>query len=865
MARLCCVVMVVLSFAGVGVGPCLGATSDGPTAAMGLAERLLGERATEFAFAAMPQDNGRDVYEVEAADGRVVIRGSGGVAIASGLKWYLTHKAHCQVSLYGSQVRLPAVLPDVKPACRSVSPHRYRYLLNYCAFGYSLPWWDWAQWERLIDWMALNGINMPLAVTGQEAVWQAVGRRVGLTEAEMDQFLAGPPFLPFGWMGCLDGWGGSLGKSWVTRHAALERRILARERELGMTPVLQGFTGHVPRAITRVRPDAQLRTIRWIEWETAVLEPTSPAFRDIGRMFLEEQQRLYGTSHLYASDTFIEMTPPSGDPEYLSRLSRAILGSMTEVDPDAVWVVQGWIFVNNPSFWTEERARAFFDAVPDDRMVVLDLFCESSPAWTKTHAFYGKPWLWCIVQNFGRTIRLEGNLPKINADLPAAIASRDKGRLSGIGIVCEGLDYNPVVYDFMGEMAWCTEPVDLESWVKEYAAARYGSEDRAATNAWLTLLRTVHSGNGGSDSDIALRPSLESHGGTGYDTSRLLDAWRRLLSRSGRLGSVSTYRFDVVNVGRQVLSNLLPRFHADVAAAFARGDEAEVAAAAARYADLVRDMDRLLATREEFLLGRDLENAKRWGTTPEERARCEWNARTVITVWGDGRSLNDYARKEWAGLLTGFHLRRWEILVDHLRRALREGQPFDANACADDQFAFEKAWTQGSERYPAEPVGDSVEVARELLRKYGACFGPDAPSLTTGKPATCSRSLPPFPPELANDGITWDTNRYWATDVADGSEAWWQVDLGAPTMVSRVVVVGYYGDQRHYGFTVEGSSDGKTWRMLADRRDSKAPATRSGYVCDFRPVTVRLLRVTETSNSANTGRHLVEVEAYGPK
>ena len=45
--------------------------------------------------------------------------------------------------------------------------------------------------------MALNGINQPLAVTGQEAVWQAVGRRFGMTDAEIEAFLAGPPYLPF--------------------------------------------------------------------------------------------------------------------------------------------------------------------------------------------------------------------------------------------------------------------------------------------------------------------------------------------------------------------------------------------------------------------------------------------------------------------------------------------------------------------------------------------------------------------------------------------------------------------------------------------------------------------------------------------
>lgn len=52
---------------------------------------------------------------------------------------------------------------------------RFRYYQNVCTFSYSDVWWDWPRWEREIDWMALNGINLPLAFTGQEALWQEVG------------------------------------------------------------------------------------------------------------------------------------------------------------------------------------------------------------------------------------------------------------------------------------------------------------------------------------------------------------------------------------------------------------------------------------------------------------------------------------------------------------------------------------------------------------------------------------------------------------------------------------------------------------------------------------------------------------------
>jgi alpha-N-acetylglucosaminidase len=41
-------------------------------------------------------------------------------------------------------------------------------------FADSYVWWDWARWEKEIDWMALHGINLPLAFTGQETIWQKV-------------------------------------------------------------------------------------------------------------------------------------------------------------------------------------------------------------------------------------------------------------------------------------------------------------------------------------------------------------------------------------------------------------------------------------------------------------------------------------------------------------------------------------------------------------------------------------------------------------------------------------------------------------------------------------------------------------------
>lgn len=47
-------------------------------------------------------------------------------------------------------------------------------IIVWLFFKDTFAWWDWERWEKEIDWMALQGINMPLAFTGQEAIWQKV-------------------------------------------------------------------------------------------------------------------------------------------------------------------------------------------------------------------------------------------------------------------------------------------------------------------------------------------------------------------------------------------------------------------------------------------------------------------------------------------------------------------------------------------------------------------------------------------------------------------------------------------------------------------------------------------------------------------
>jgi len=444
----------------------------------------------------------------------------------------------------------------------------------------------------------------------------------------------------------------------------------------------------------------------------------------MAKLFIEEQTRLFGTDHLYASDGFIEMIPPSGELDYLANISRAVYDGMAKTDPQAVWVLQGWPFMFKETFWTQPRYKAFLDAIPDDRMLVLDQYCERTPMWSRTDAFCGKTWLWCNVQNFARIV-LGGKLDTINTELIAARKDPQAGKLSGLGIVNEGLGYNPVVFDLMFEMAWNNETIDMDQWIDDYAHHRYGKPNADARTAWRILRQAAYSETHKKTPAILSRsPSLGARKNT-YDNVQLAQAWRHLLEAADELGQADTYRYDLVNVARQVLINHASSMKLEIAQARKAGDIKAFRQASEKLLQLIRDIDELLASRHEFLLGRWLEDAKRWGSNEAERKKMEWNARRILTRWGTGKELRDYCRKEWAGMLSGYYLKRWQQYLSELGDALEENRKFDRNAFQQQLWQWESDWAEAGETYPAEPAGDSVAVAKKLWAKYGEAFKPN--------------------------------------------------------------------------------------------------------------------------------------------
>lgn len=347
-----------------------------------------------------------------------------------------------------------------------------------------------------------------------------------------------------------------------------------------------------------------------------ILSSTEPLFQDIGKAFLQLQTEIFGEvakSHIYNCDTFNENKPASSDPDYLAGSSAAVYNSMIAADPDAIWLMQGWLFVNDP-FWTDDNIESYLAGVPDDGMIILDLTSEDVPVWNKI-ATNKKQFIWCMLHNYGGFRALYGNMSLLATD-PINVQQAVPEYFLGTGITMEAIDQNPVVYEFMSEMAFHRTAPNVEKWVVEYADRRYGLSASdvtiqakfAAGAAWSLLLKSNYAGESPYNHNpwsrrtlITLRPTWDMSENIAQPAGALVDVWS-MLQRVG-LTSSNAYNYDLVDVGRQVMGNLFYDVYALALSAYNRKDAVQFSYTSTALLRMIEDWDKLLATHKSYLLG----------------------------------------------------------------------------------------------------------------------------------------------------------------------------------------------------------------------------------------------------------------------
>ena len=692
--------------------------------------RLLPAHADQIELAAVdaasadPVDQA-DRYRITAPSGSapaaaVCVAGTSTSALLAGTGWYLKYVAGVTISLPGDSLALlPARLPMPETAVVGAAAVRHRFALNDTENGYAGAYRTWADWERLLDVLALHGFNEVLIATGHDEVYRRVFTEFGYSLEELDAWIPAPAYQPWWLLGNLDAVGGPVPADVRQAGVDLVRRIVARLRELDLVPVLPGYAGQVPDGFARRNPGVSVivqgewNGYRRPDW----LDPRDPCYARVADSFYKHQDELYGRTTAYKMDLLHEGGEPGGVP--MGEAAVAVMAALQTARPGATWVMLGW--QGNPRRDVLDALRSCGSAVcAAGRVLVVDGCSDQATEPDRESDWGGTAYAFGAIPNFGGRSLLGANastwtsrFPQVLAGTAGAVGTPGKGSsLSGIAWMPEASGHDPAAFELFAELAWRPDPIEVADWFDRYAARRYGRRDDAAANAWRTFSQTAYSLQPGKspqaqDSLFSAWPdfSATSAAPAGpamrYDAAAFQAAVLTLLRADPALRAADAYRYDVVDFTRQALANharvLLPR----IKDAYVARDPDSYRHLTGRWLDAMRLLDRLLATDERFLLGTWLRSGG-------------WDARSLITTWGGRKSalsLHDYGARELAGLVADVYLPRWrKHFAEH--EAVVTGAVDDLPAA--DWYALDDAWAHAANTYSGVPSGDPFAAANDI-------------------------------------------------------------------------------------------------------------------------------------------------------
>ena len=696
-------------------------------AARGVLQRLLPGLSAQIDVGMFAAKDGRERFRISNANGRVKVEGSTGSALLFGVNWYLKYVAQIQISPNGDRLGAVRKVPLPGETIEEEAIYPYRYALNQNSDGYTMPYWDWPRWEHEIDVLALSGINAMIVERGMDSVLYETFREFGYSDAEIRGWITQPAHQNWQLMGNLCCFNGPISHALMQKRVKSAQQMIARLRELGITPVLPGFYGIVPADFAKKFPAAHV--VPQGEWagftRPGWLDSRDPLFAKIAAAFYRHQHELFGDSGIYDMEVFQE-GGSSGDVPVREAAGKVQV-ALDAAHPGAQWMMLAW--QGNPQ-------PELLAGVDRSRLFIIDIDHDKVPRDDREKDFQGAPFLFGGIWEFGGRITLGANNHNITERLQRM--GRANKNMIGTAVFPEGMDANPFAFDLFTEMAWRNAPVDIAQWTADYVQRRYGATDAHALAAWRVLLDTAYNiridqvefnseRDAAQESLFNAQPSLDTNRASHwspeamrYDAGEFQHALSEMLQVAPALRNTETYRYDLVDIARQTLANesrvLLPQ----IKSAYDKKDRTSFTTLTRRWLHLIELQDELLSSNRFFLVGAWLARVPAWASTPEERARLDYDARSILTTWGDrkaseGADLHDYGNKDWAGLTRDYYLQRWKVYFDALDAELRTG----AAAKPIDWFALGDAWNRGKQHYATEPQGDSYVVASRIAKALG--------------------------------------------------------------------------------------------------------------------------------------------------
>ncbi len=449
-----------------------------------------------------------------------------------------------------------------------------------------------------------------------------------------------------------------------------------------------------------------------------MLSPDEKLFGQIGQAFIEEWEKEFGPNEYYIVDSFNEMEipfPPKGTEErytLLANYGKEVYSSIQRGNPDATWVMQGWMFGYQRDIWDYETLQALVSQVPDDKMLLLDLavdynalFWRNGANWDHYKGFFNKEWVYSVIPNMGGKTGMTGDLEFYANGRLKALQSENKGRLSGYGLAPEGIENNELLYELITDAGWTDQPIDVDQWLQQYAANRYGLQDSDLVPFWSGLRQSVY----GSFTDHPrynwqFRPGTVAKG-TIQSNEHFYKAVESLVPLVPEMKESPLFLLDLTEMTAQYVGGKLEVLVQAIDKAYSENDQNKAKRLEKQFINLALGMDALLNTHSTLRMDNWIDFAIKNGDSPAAKKLYERNARRLVTIWGP--PVDDYSARIWSGLIRDYYVPRWQ----HYFESRKTNQPFD--------FAtWERDWVENRTGLsPAEPVKDIAKACVELIEK----------------------------------------------------------------------------------------------------------------------------------------------------
>lgn len=677
-----------------------------------------------FVFEDCESKNGCDTYEVHTRDKSIVIAGSNNIAKAMGYYRYL--KDYCNVLIVNGEYDISyiknAPLPEDKISC-TVS-QKIRMAFTYERYAAEVDSWGFDRWEKELDFLAMHGVNTPLILTGSDGVLYKTLMEFRFKKETALEFIAGSHYYYHQLKGNLFGFLPVCSVDYFDKKIEVGKRATQRAKELGMSPVHQGFMAAVPFSFRRNYTKTDLiKRPMWNQFPPAMtIEPTDEIHINVfQKAYLEKQRELLGEVHNYLFDPIADVSF-KGYNTFVEKSIVMYVNLIKGVDSDAKWFVHA----SSLNSWPGRI----------EGMIVID---ETGEDCFKSNGFGGNDFIVGYRGNLnGRTV-ICGDMQTLSENPYLSVKEKFSNAV-GTGLFFDSDGCNPLFYNLAAEMLTKDEKTDLDDYFLSYSVRRYGTKDYAEFLSSFQKLCYNRNSVLNLASAVCARPCTELYHTAPFDTfeipydnKELFALLKSALDSGNKMNEL--FRKDAQDIMRQVLSNVLYPIYQQTVACFRNKAVEPFEKTTNAFVEIMTDIDRLLKTVPETNMFTHIQSARQLGDTKEVNQNLEVNFMMYHTSFGPIKNsvLFDTNWREWGGMVKDFYLKRWYIFFRMMAsyfekpkkfKDMSRRRPYDRNEYADTLLTkrFEYAENEWIKDYIPRPSGigeeDVIEVIKELIEKY---------------------------------------------------------------------------------------------------------------------------------------------------